>query len=462
MSDNFQTLLLDLCKAFVPAMVMKYKLDNSILLYYLPLVMLFIYISKKYIRFIPLFWMNQNSITLKNSIMMNEFGSADRNYYYAIMHYIDTECTVEGHYFIPVSSSLIREENKQSYGSKVNKDKKHLSLKLALHDNHKININFKNTFLNISGYIEEKEKQTILYMTIEGSNIQLIKQFIFDCHHKYRQYIKDERRSKRLVFSGIKDCYDEHIWSDNINELGKSFDNLFIDKKLKENIISDIDVFLNSKERYKILGTPYKRGYLFNGPPGTGKSSTYYAIEEKTRFNIYKLVVYGTPINIITNLIRDIPPRSILVIDDVDRIPFNNTNKQMKYPEGNNDGDIKDDNDSDKDSDKKEILVDMQTILGILDGYDCLNECIIVMTSNYKEKLDDALIRSGRIDFIANIDYPSYETINDTFKYLYKTDNNIKLTNDCKLNMADIIQKIIIPYNDYDKAVIQFNNLINV
>ena len=71
--------------------------------------------------------------------------------------------------------------------------------------------------------------------------------------------------------------------------------------------------------------------------------------------------------------------------------------------------------------------INMQTILTILDGYDYLDSCIVVMTANDKEKLDEALIRSGRIDFKCEIEYPSYDTINLMFKQIYKTEENLDM-----------------------------------
>ena len=42
--------------------------------------------------------------------------------------------------------------------------------------------------------------------------------------------------------------------------------------------------------------------------------------------------------------------------------------------------------------------VTLDVLLEILDGYTFLRDCIIFITSNHPEKLDPALIRSGRID----------------------------------------------------------------
>ena len=47
-------------------------------------------------------------------------------------------------------------------------------------------------------------------------------------------------------------------------------DNLF--SEIKNDILTDLGKFMNNRERYAELGIPWKRGYIFHGPPGNGKT----------------------------------------------------------------------------------------------------------------------------------------------------------------------------------------------
>ena len=84
-----------------------------------------------------------------------------------------------------------------------------------------------------------------------------------------------EVRGEILVF---KDGY----WEKN-EELYKSiksatFANLILADSLKEQVQHDFEQFFNSREVYERYGIPWKRGALFIGPPGNGKTHTVKAL----------------------------------------------------------------------------------------------------------------------------------------------------------------------------------------
>ena len=61
---------------------------------------------------------------------------------------------------------------------------------------------------------------------------------------------------------------------------------------LKENI-NDLEKFLNGREEYIKYGIPYKRNYLFEGIPGTGKTSFIFVLA--SYFNMIIAII--TPID---------------------------------------------------------------------------------------------------------------------------------------------------------------------
>jgi ATP-dependent 26S proteasome regulatory subunit len=73
--------------------------------------------------------------------------------------------------------------------------------------------------------------------------------------------------------------------------------------------------------------------------------------------------------------------------------------------------------------------VSLSALLNVLDGAGSKRDLITIITSNYIEKLDVALIRPGRIDMIIEFDYISKEQIDGLLK-LYNiilNEANLKL-----------------------------------
>lgn len=50
------------------------------------------------------------------------------------------------------------------------------------------------------------------------------------------------------------------------------WDDVILDKELKEDLIDTVQRFYNSREQYQRLRVPWKRGIIFYGPPGNGKT----------------------------------------------------------------------------------------------------------------------------------------------------------------------------------------------
>jgi len=58
----------------------------------------------------------------------------------------------------------------------------------------------------------------------------------------------------------------------------KRLSNTFLSEDVNRELLNDISIFMNSKEKYMNKGISYKRGYILHGPPGTGKTSIIQAI----------------------------------------------------------------------------------------------------------------------------------------------------------------------------------------
>ena len=74
-----------------------------------------------------------------------------------------------------------------------------------------------------------------------------------------------------------------------------------------------------TQERYMNLGVPYKRNYLFEGYPGTGKTSLIYALASELDMDVM-VINFDPDLNDVKFLraIQKIPKNAILVLEDID------------------------------------------------------------------------------------------------------------------------------------------------
>ncbi|KAF2673982.1 ATPase [Microthyrium microscopicum] len=70
--------------------------------------------------------------------------------------------------------------------------------------------------------------------------------------------------------------YDQGYWQKDA-ALWRSIEkaewkNVILDQKMKKSLIDDISRFYDNRSTYQRLGVPWKRGVIFHGPPGNGKT----------------------------------------------------------------------------------------------------------------------------------------------------------------------------------------------
>uniref|UniRef100_A0A0D9WZI2 AAA+ ATPase domain-containing protein n=1 Tax=Leersia perrieri TaxID=77586 RepID=A0A0D9WZI2_9ORYZ len=71
---------------------------------------------------------------------------------------------------------------------------------------------------------------------------------------------------------------DTRSWHGVKHHHPSTFDTIAMDPALKRDIVADLDRFMKRKDYYRRIGKAWKRWYLLYGPPGTGKSSLVAAI----------------------------------------------------------------------------------------------------------------------------------------------------------------------------------------
>jgi mitochondrial chaperone BCS1 len=154
----------------------------------------------------------------------------------------------------------------------------------------------------------------------------------------------------------------------------------------KEHLMEDITKFRKSKLRYQRLGIPYHRGYLFYGPPGTGKTSLVSALAAHFGLSIYTANLTEFTDRSLMSAVNQVPANSVLLFEDIDCMKSSQTRADSTGT-------------ADAKPNASQNGVTLSGLLNVLDGFYAPTGVLFVMTTNHVEKLDQALLRPGRIDY---------------------------------------------------------------
>jgi chaperone BCS1 len=166
---------------------------------------------------------------------------------------------------------------------------------------------------------------------------------------------------------------------------------VYLPDGLIDDILRDARQFLNSKSRYEPMGIPWRRGYLFYGPPGTGKTTLVQSMATELSLSLYYLSLASIRSrDDLSSLLDNVQAGSLVLIEDVDCIAA-----AAERMSGNDDDDDKPVSSSSSSTPDK---ITPSDLLNYIDGIIASQGRILVMTTNYPEKLDRALTRAGRVD----------------------------------------------------------------
>ena len=317
-------------------------------------------------------------------------------------------------------------------------------------------------------------KTNKLYIMSSKLSIPELKQWVDKCIEEYKTYLKDKNTEQLLLtvcYTNSRLRVEGTPWSSTIK-----FENSYFPDK--ENIMNQINFFLNNKHWYKEKGIPYNFGIILYGEPGCGKTRFIKMLLNHTGFNgldiklnndfdfnSLKYIMHNEDIDGVDEDYHIPQNKRIIIFEDIDSMCDKLKARELEKEDNNSS-----ENDDDKDKllellaenvgkkvskkRKKETSKSNNNLSFFLNLIDGLNECsgrIIVMTTNRIEYLDPAIIRPGRIDLKIHCHRYSTFDVQQIIKKFWDIDidiNNMKELDD-KYTSAEIIN-IFRSTNNFD------------
>lgn len=328
--------------------------------------------------------------------------------------------------------------------------------------------------LSKKGQYGETNKEHII-ISSEKYSINELSDYLEGIEKQYNEYMSERVKNKYLY---------SYISTKSINKFSKinldktqTFEHLFFDKK--KEILNDIKNFTNI-DYYNKFSFKRKLGYLFCGPPGSGKTALVTAITNELKRSLKSIPISlidtnsefeeaynNTTFDGVTIQSDEI----VITFDEIDsalesqnltkNLSNNNdktdSNNDKKEQNSNQTIIINNKGENNEESclklNKRDDMLNIGIILSKIDGNESQDGTVIIATCNDKSKLDPALYRNGRLKLI-ELNYAGSNEIKEMIeKYCEKTlsQNQIeKIRNDKiiqTLNIKHVIAKYLLEKN---------------
>jgi hypothetical protein len=343
-----------------------------------------------------------------------------------------------------------------------NEKTKHISFKkqnfvlnqsdiIEIYDEYFVKLNENKMVDSIDKQGNEGIEQTIELFSYTKS-MQELRAFLNKITHEYKIKIENKLGGKMYYFNqhpmnapatmnGQKDYSklpNNSVFTMKVFQTNRKFTNLFGPEISV--VRKRVEFFTKNRKWYDTKGIPYTLGLLLSGQAGAGKTSSIKCLANETKRHIIninlnnditktqlenlffnELIVvlnvstgqtekYYIPLDQRIYVLEDIDAQSDLVMERTAKVK----------PEPDILASIKTNPNNSKDESwTQSEKIDLSFLLNLLDGVLEIPGRIVMMTSNFPEKLDHALVRPGRIDVIANFTKCSHETMIEMMEFFY-------------------------------------------
>ena len=291
------------------------------------------------------------------------------------------------------------------------------------------------------------------------NNLREIQDFLKKRMREYKDRMSSELEKSQKYFCPYID-EAQVLWKTYNFESNKTMYNMHFNEK--KDVLNIVDHFNENKRVYERLGIPWTLGILLTGLPGCGKSSFVKALANYTKRHIIEIPLnriktYGALREIM--LSPDIAgfkipfEKRLYLMEDIDcldkivlsrKITYNKESKERKEKERKGKEGISkramfDNSDFQMYSFGNDDPLTLSHILNIIDGPLETPGRILIITSNHPEKLDEALVRDGRMDVKLEMKHISGTPLEEMIRNFFPDVTTIpKIPNSQKMTPATI------------------------
>lgn len=210
---------------------------------------------------------------------------------------------------------------------------------------------------------------------VSTGDLEMLRRFADDVLRHFRP-----RHNRNLVTVNVLNQMQD--FQLKVSEMEK----VYLPGQLEEDIMSQVDGFFGGKKLYRKMGIPHKRGFLFTGLPGTGKTmlirNIIRHVHSKYRApSSYLSINRRTDADDLRGLFREASEKrpALLVLEDIESLC-------------------------------EETRLTRSEVLAELDGIQQRSGMLLIATANDPARVDPALVhRPSRFDRVWTFPVPDYE-----------------------------------------------------